>query len=194
MGHSCSPYLQLCGALIGKQPQRTMASGRDACTPPQRVRTCGGTGPAGPTAVTGGLSGPSAPTDPGPCCLPGVLTPQCGGWGWREELQEAPGASLSHLGPSAFLLIFSFKPFCLFFWIIFSFFLLLMCPCFVLQSCFSSWFICFYLFAFFQRIIPFFVSLSAVNTNVLFLFFWYFLFITLYPIESFTPGSLLLFL
>lgn len=100
----CPPYLQQCVAPIRKQPQRTTAGGRAACTRPQRGRTCGDTGPAGPTAATGGLSGPSAPAGQGPCCLTG-LPPQSGGRGWREELQEAPAASLSHLGPSGSLFL-----------------------------------------------------------------------------------------
>lgn len=107
----CPPYLQQCEAPIRTQPRRTVAGGRAACTRPQRGRTCGGTGPAGPTAATGGLSGPSAPAGPGPRRLPGP-PPRCGGRGWREELQEAPGASLSHLGPSGSLLSsLPFKPF-----------------------------------------------------------------------------------
>lgn len=149
MGDPRPPYLQLCVAPIRKRRRRTAAGGRAACTRPQTVRTCGGTGPAGPTAATGGLSGPIAPTGPGPCCPP----PQCGGRGWREEQREAPGASLSHLGPpgslftrlnsfSSFYGFFFFNSaFCFYFFLFNSVSLLLICPSFALYSCFSSWII-----------------------------------------------------
>lgn len=149
MGDPCPPYLQLCVAPIRKQRRRTAAGGRAACTRPQTVRTCGGTGPAGPTAVTGGLSGPIAPAGPGPCCPP----PQCGERGWREEQREAPGASLSHLGPpgSLFTRLNSFSSFsgffffnsafCFYFFLFSSVPIIFICPCFALYSCFSSWII-----------------------------------------------------
>lgn len=121
MGDLCTPYPQLCAAPMRRRPRRTAAGGRAACTRPQRGRTCGGTGPAGPTAGTGDLSGPIAPAGPGPCRPPR----RCGGPGWREEQREAPGASWSHLTPSASFSSFS----CLYFLFIFFF----------------SW-ICFYIF------------------------------------------------
>lgn len=134
MGDLCTPYPQLCVAPMRRRPRRTAAGGRAACTRPQRGRTCGGTGPAGPTAGTGDLSGPIAPAGPGPCRPPR----RCGGPGWREEQREAPGASWSHLTPSA-----SFSCLYFFFFFVESVFIFLMCPWFALYSCFSSFILLF---------------------------------------------------
>ena len=124
-------YLRWCVAPTRKRPRQTAGSGRAACTLPRRVRTCGGTGPAGPTAETGGRSGPSAPTGPGTSrCLRRPWWKH-GGWGCWAEQREAAGASFSHQGSTCSLTsdIFTCDYSS-------SVLLLLIRPCFVLHSWF----------------------------------------------------------